>query len=67
MDLPILKAIITAGPVSSRKTEGSISTIGVLIEVEMEDGSRGLLPLSENAALVLAEELGRWSQGRGSR
>ena len=65
--MEILKGIKTVGPLSNRKTEGSTTTIGVLIEVEMEDGSRGVLPLSENAALVLGEELARWSQGRHSR
>lgn len=67
MDLPLLKAIKSVGPLSNRNPpKGSTSTIATMIEVEMEDGSRAILPLSQAAVEVLAEELSRWLRAHGS-
>ena len=66
--MQILPEIVSVGPVSSKpRVTDSKSTTDFLIEVEMADGSRGLLPLSRDAVSVLAEELSKWLQARGSR
>jgi hypothetical protein len=58
--------ITRAGPMTSEPAGDSTTTILVRIEVETPDG-QAILNLSRAAAEVLAEELSKHLQARGSQ
>jgi len=64
-----LGLVTKVGPAVSRQKFPELSTkfTDFAIEVEMMDGDRALLELSQNGATELAEELQKYLKVRGSR